>query len=121
MPITHEFFTFQASASLGAGASIDGPTFDHREKLGILITAKITNGATGPNTPPEFVVQHSTDNFVANVREIFRAGAKTTNAGVTFIAARVPPEGGFVRTRFENDDGQAITIEAEGSILKSVG
>ena len=65
--------TLQASASNGAGATATGTAVDLRTAVGdALVTALVTNGATGPALPCQFIVQVSNDPaFKTDVRTIF--------------------------------------------------
>ena len=119
MPILKSAKVFQASLSLAAGTSVTGPNIDLRETYGTAIVAKITNGATGPSTPPEFAVEVSDDGVVWD--EVFKAVAKTGNSQVTPFLFRVAPEIMRARTRFTAGTGQASTVVADGHVVDTLG
>lgn len=121
MPINKEATNFLTSQTLGAGATITGSAFDLREKFGTAVFGKMTNGANAPTVGPLFIVQVSTDNFDLDTQEVFRGIGDTTALSVTTLLFRIPPEVLYARIRFENNDGQSITVEATGHTIKTVG
>lgn len=121
MPILKEPSTFVASQALAAAATVTGPIIDLREKYGTLINGKVTNGATGPTTPPEMIVDISSDNFVADVKEYVKVQADMANNAVTPIPVRLPPEVMWARVKFTAGAAQASTVEAMGHTVKSLG
>jgi hypothetical protein len=121
VPILKEPTQFFASQSVPAGTTVTGPIIDLREKYGVLIQGKVTNGATGPSTPPEMVVEISTDNFAADTKEYIKLIADLANNAVTNLPVRLPPEVMFARVKGTAGTGQASTIEAMGHTVKSLG
>ena len=122
MPKTTESISFQASQSLPAAQSVTGSAVDLREKHGALLTARVTNGATGPGAPVVFSVEVSRDNFLADVRTLFAAGSKTANNAITDFPVPVAYEVMWARTKFDNTaGGQAVTVEAGAHVVKALG
>lgn len=121
MPILKRAETFLASQSLSAGGSVTGAAVDLRTTYGTYVTGQITNGATGPSTPPEFRVEISNDNFFADVREVFKGlGSLVANA-VTVHLHRILPEVPYARVRFIAGTGQGCTVVATGASVTSLG
>ena len=87
---------------------------------GGLIAAAITNGATGPDKPAEFVVQIATKASPTLVIEHYRAPANGGNDVVTYFSVPIDPNVLYVRTRFENPGDQAVTVEAEAHITTAL-
>ena len=121
MPILKAADTFLSSQSLPAATSVTGPTIDLRERYGTYIIGKVTNGATGPTTPPEFTVEVSNDNFAANTSQWSKHLAKTGNNDVTEMPITLPPEILFARVKFKAGTGQASTVEATGGSVTTLG
>ena len=56
MASTHTSRTLLASSSNGAGSTTNGTEWNNSTTYGGVIAARITNGATGPTVPCDFVV-----------------------------------------------------------------
>ncbi|MBI1369052.1 MAG: hypothetical protein GC162_10410 [Planctomycetes bacterium] len=108
----------QASASNSAGGTTTGSAFDLRTALGLGITAKVTNGATGPTVGCTFKVEVSNDNSAWKTFCSYLAD--TGNAAVTEFIATIGPEWMYVRTVFSGNTGQAVTVEATGHELTNL-
>ena len=119
MPILKSADVFHASTVLAAGASSTGPNVDLRPKYGTTIVAKITNGATGPTTPPIFAVEVSNDDAIWD--EVFSAVAKTGNNAVTPFKYRLEPEILRARVKFTAGAGQSSTVVARGHTVDTLG
>ncbi|MEE9609501.1 MAG: hypothetical protein V3U03_17325 [Myxococcota bacterium] len=119
MPILKSKDAFLASTALAAGASVTGTGVDLREKYGTAIVAIVTNGATGPSTPPLFIVEVSNDDSIWD--EIFRAVAKTGNNAKTPFVYRVAPEILRARVKFTAGTGQGSTVVARGHSVDTLG
>lgn len=110
--------TLQSSVSNGAGATTTGSALNIGTALGLLITAKITNGATGPTLPCSFFVDVSVDG--SNWKLHSRQDAGTTNSAVHEFTVDLPPATMYVRSRFTGNTGQACTVECFGMELTSI-
>lgn len=111
--------TFQASASNAAAATATGSSIDLTTALGCLVVAKITNGATGPTIACDFVIQVSEDN--ATYREFSRATSQLGNNVVTEFSTLLPKEVMYAKSVFTGNTGQAVTVEAYGQKVSSIG
>ena len=120
MPITKETIAFLPSQILAAAASKDGDWIDLRARYGCTVVAVITNGGTGPDEPPDFVVDYSHDAGVTSA-EAIRIPGNTGNNAVSVLRHRIEPEILFARAGFENNNGQSVTVRADGHLVKTVG
>jgi hypothetical protein len=116
---TKSAVTFQASATNAAAATTTGSAVDLTTALGALITAEITNGATGPTIACDFVVEVSNDN--SDWMEYTRATAGTANNGVYTFSVELPPTVMYARVKFTGNTGQSVTVEADGHKWSSLG
>ena len=110
--------TFQASTSNSAGSTATGSSVDLRTALGCLVTAKVTNGATGPTVPCSVRVDVSTDNSAWKTFAL--ATAQVGNSIVTEFAFDLPASVMYARTVFTGNTAQAVTVEAFGHELTSL-
>ena len=111
--------TFQTSASNSAAGTTTGSAVTLTTALGCLITAKITNGATGPTVGCDFVVEVSNDNSAWKTYS--RQTAGTANNLVSEFAVDLPPATMYARSKFTGNTAQAVTVEAFGHELTSLG
>lgn len=111
--------TFQSSASNGAGATTTGSAVTLTTALGCLITAKITNGATGPTVGCDFVVEVSNDNSAWKTYS--RQTVGVANNAVAEFTVDLPPATMYARSKFTGNTGQSVTVEAFGHELTSIG
>jgi hypothetical protein len=111
--------TLQASASNGAGSTTTGSAVNLTTALGMTVTAKVTNGGTGPTVGCTFSLEISNDNSAW--KTYVSALAPTTNSAVTEWAYTLGPEIMYVRSKFSGNTGQAVTVEAFGHELTSIG
>ena len=79
----------------------------------VLVTAKVTNGATGPTIPCTFTLEVSHDN--TNWKTFVAATAQLGNSVVTEWAVDLPPTVAYVRSKFGGNTGQSVTVECLGS------
>lgn len=110
MAVTKTARTIQTSATNTAGSATTSSALDLRTTLGGIITAKITNGGTGPTIGCTCYVEVSNDNSAWKAYTSARAG--TTNNLVTEFVFRVDESIMYVRTRFADNTGQSVTVEA---------
>jgi hypothetical protein len=110
--------TFQASASTSAGGTTTGTGQDLTTALGCLITAKITNGATGPTVACDFIVEVSVDGSAW--KEFCRATAQLGNNVVTEFSVLLPVAVMHARTKFTGNTAQAVTVEAFGHKVSTI-
>lgn len=111
--------TFQTSGTLTAGTPIEGSTIDLRTALGCSVTAKITNGGTGPTVPATVEIQVSNDGSAW--KSWAKASAGVANSGVYEFSFDLPPSIMYARTRFADNTVQNVTVEAFGHELTSIG
>ena len=105
--------TLQASATNTAGSTTTGTGLDCRADFGMLVTAKITNGATGPTVACTFYLEVSHDN--TNWKTFVAATAQLGNSVVTEWAVDLPATVAYCRSRFSGNTGQSVTVECLGS------
>lgn len=116
MAISKASVTIQASASNGAGSTTNGTEYNASSASeGVLVCAKVTNGATGPAVGCDFVVY--TGESTGTKREFSRQTAGTANNGVYEFAVEVPPSAMFINVTFVGNTAQACTVEAYGQAL----
>jgi pseudouridine-5'-phosphate glycosidase len=109
----------QSSASNAAGATTTGSCIDLTTALGMTVTAKITNGSTGPTVGCSFLIDISHDG--TNWKEFSRQTAGTSNSAVAEFIVDIPAAVMYLRSRFTGNTGQAVTVEAFGHELTSIG
>lgn len=106
----------QASASNSAGGTTTGSWIDvgaTAGRLGGLLTAKITNGGTGPTVECVGFLESSPDNGTTAYRlGAVVAGGTTANA-VTSGSSVIPAGTRYIRTVFTGNTGQSVTVEAD--------
>lgn len=118
MPVTKTLRTLQASASNSAGGTTTGSGLDLTEALGGLLTAKITNGGTGPTVACSLFIEVSGN---GSDWKLFRQyEAQLGNSAITQFAVDVPDTVMHIRTRFTGNTGQAVTVEAFLQELTSI-
>lgn len=110
MAVTKTARTLQSSASNAAAATTTGTALDLTTGLGGLLTAKITNGATGPTIAGSLYVEVSNDN--TNWKVFRQCVAGVANSAVYEFSVEIPPSVMYVRTRFADNTAQAVTVEA---------
>ncbi|MBI1373907.1 MAG: hypothetical protein GC159_14385 [Phycisphaera sp.] len=111
--------SLQASATNAADATTTGSTIDLTTALGLTVTAKVTNGPTGPITGCRFVVELSHDS--TDWKTFSEQVAGTDNDGVYEFVVDVPAPVMYLRSRFTGNTGQGVTVEAFGHELTSIG
>jgi hypothetical protein len=102
--------TIQASATNTAGSTTTGTAVDLTTRYGGVITALITNGGTGPTIGCDHVVEVSGDNSAW--KEYSRQTAGVTASGVYPFVVEIPPGVMYVRSKFQNNTGQSVSVEA---------
>lgn len=110
--------TVQTSASNGAGSTTTSSALSLITALGCLLTAKITNGGTGPTVGCDFVVEVSNDNSAWKTYS--RQTAGVANSLVSEFTVDLPPATMYVRSKFTGNTGQAVTVECFGHELTSL-
>lgn len=119
IPIAKTARVFQASATNSAGQTATGAAIDLRSALGLLLSGRITNGATPPTAPCELIVQVSADGAIW--REYSRQAAGLGAGGLYEFIVELGPQIMYARTLFTGNTAQSVTIEAEGQELTSIG
>lgn len=112
MAATHVQKIVQASASNSAGGTTSGTEIDNTAGYGILLTARITNGGTGPAIGCDFVVY--TGDASGKKREFSRQTAPVGNSAVQDFAVLIPKDAMYVNVDFTGNTGQAVTVECAG-------
>lgn len=110
--------TIISSASLSAGNTASG-SVSLTTALGLLITVRITNGSTGPTVAPTVSINVSTDN--STWRLLTSSQSQTGNSVTTDFSFLVPPEAIYAQVSITGNTAQAVTVEAFGHELTSVG
>ena len=109
----------QASASNLDAQTTTSAGQDITTDFGAFLTARIQNGATAPTTPCNFRVEYSRDNT-----DYYNPGVEyqgpSGNNGLSEFSVRIPPEVRFYRTVFTGNTGQAVTVEAEASVITDI-
>lgn len=98
-----------AATSNAAGATTNGTEVDLSTKYGGVLTARITNGATGPTVGADVVVY--VGSATGEKREFSRQTAPTTNNAVTDFVVEIPPGAMFLNVSITGNTGQAVTGE----------
>lgn len=99
-----------AATSNSAAGTTTGTAIDITTKYGGLLTAKITNGATGPTVAAQVNIYTSGDN--TNFKLFATAVHNTTNNGVGEWAFEIPAGAMYVRADVTGNTVQAVTCEA---------
>lgn len=110
MAVTKTSRTLQSSATNAAAATTTGSAVDLTTALGGTLTAKITNGATGPTLPASLFIEVSEDN--SNWKLFRQYTALLGNSIVTEFAVEVPASVMYIRSRFSGNTAQGVTVEA---------
>jgi hypothetical protein len=111
--------TLQASASNTAGSTTTSSTWNLATALGGVLSARITNGATGPTIACTVTVNLSTDGGTT-WRAYDSALAGVTNAGVFDFDFPIPDGIANVQAVFTGNTAQTVTVEAFGHELTSI-
>ncbi len=99
-----------AGTSNSAGGTTTGTVVDLRTAYGGLLTAKITNGGTGPSAPAAVKVYTSGDN--SNFKLLCTLTGDTASASVNEWPVEIPPGVMYLRADVTGNTGQAVTCEA---------
>jgi len=119
MQATKTARTIITSQSLAAGAGAVTGTWNGTTSLAALLTARITNGATGPTIGCTVTVNVSNDN--STWRKLTAVTAGTSNNEIDDFAFVIPDATMYVQVSIGGNTGQAVTIEALLHELTSVG
>ena len=111
--------TLQSSATNSAGGTTTGSGVELTAALGMVIEGKVTNGGTGPSEPCAFIVQISRDG--STWHEFSRQVADDADDAESAFVVELPAPVMHVRTMFEGNTGQDVTVEAHGHELTSIG
>ena len=117
--LTKNARTVVASASNAAGATTRG-TVDLRTAYGGFLTAKITNGGTGPTVQCtcNLLVAHNggatptAASAGADWKTVWSFGGGTANSAITEQIWDVPAGVMHLEVEFTGNTGQAVTVEA---------
>lgn len=119
MALTKATVAFQASATNTAGSTATGSWIDLTGAYECLLSALITNGATGPTVACSVIVDVSPDNGTT-VYEFARATAGTANSGTFYFNFNLPAGVMYARTRFTGNTGQSVTVQADGEKVTAI-
>ncbi len=119
MALTKAATAFQASASNTAGSTTNGSWIDLTGAYECLLSALVTNGATGPTVGCSVVVQVSPDNGTT-FYEFARATAGTANSTSYYFNFNLPAGTMYARTVFTGNTGQSVTIQADGQKVTAI-
>ena len=119
--------TLVASASNAAGATVRG-TLDLRTAFGGLLTARITNGATGPTVQGvcNVLVAHNggatptAGSQGTDWKLLYTFGGGTTANALTELPIQIPQGVMHLEVEFTGNTGQAVTVEAYLSETTSI-
>lgn len=95
--------------SNSAGATTSGTEVNLSTALGGLLTARITNGATGPTVPASVIVY--VGGATGEKRELTRLQSNTGNSVVTDLPCEIPAATMFLNVDVTGNTGQAVTAE----------
>lgn len=112
---THSSPTTLASQALAAGGTATSATIDNTAGYGAVITAQVTNGATGPTAPCMVYLEISTDGSNFFIRE--NGAADVYASGVFTFCFDIPPPVLYVRVRFNGNTGQSVTVAAQTHLM----
>lgn len=111
MSATKTLKTYIAAAtSNAAGSTTTGTALDHTTAYGGVITAKLTNGGTGPTVAASVSVYVSGDN--TNFKLLAEVTGDTTASSVNEWAFDLPQGAMYSRVDVSGNTGQAVTCEA---------
>ena len=110
--------TLVSSQSVAAGNSVNG-TLNLSTRFGALLTAMITNGATGPTFPCQLTIETSNDG--TTWYEYLTVEAGNANSGKYTYNIDLPASVMHVRATFSGHTGQAVTVVCVAQELSSVG
>ena len=108
-----------AGTSNGVGLTKTSTTWDLRTAFGGLLTIKITNGATGPTVPANVTVKTSGDGTNWKTHRTYVS--LTGNNVVSEWSTPIPEGAMYVQVAVSGNTGQAVTCEAYGQEVTSVG
>ena len=93
-----------------AGATTTGTVVNLTTAYGGLLTAKITNGGSGPTVAAALYVYTSADN--TNFKLLYSQPASVTAAAVAEFSFEIPAGVMYLRADVKDNTGQAVTCEA---------
>jgi hypothetical protein len=111
--------TLLAPTSNPAGSTTQSAVWNLTTSLGGVIQTRVSNGATGPSAGCESLTQVSSDG--TTWRDFARQIAGTGANGVFDFFVEVPGPVLYARVQFSGNTGQAVTVEAYGHELTSIG
>lgn len=118
MAATKTSATLQASVSNAAAATKNSSDLDLSTAYGAVITAKITNGATGPTIACQAIVQVSPDG--TTYYNAMTGTAPTTASAVATFYFEIPLGVMHVRVQFTGNTVQAVTVEAQAQYCTGI-
>jgi hypothetical protein len=120
MAATKTATTVVSSQSSAAGSAINAVTGsqDLTTAYGAIVTAKVTNGATGPTVACTVELDYSNDN--TNWKVASSNLAQTGNSVVTTFVFYIPPQVMYYRIGFGGNTAQAVTVEAQSAALTGI-
>lgn len=119
MAVSKTARTMVAAQANSAGGTTTGTEIDLSTALGLAITARISNGATGPTAACSVFIEVRED--AGGAWRIWALATAGTVASTDYdFAFDLPPAIIRARARFAGNTGQVVTVEATGHELTSV-
>ena len=118
MALTKAVQAFQASATNTAAGTTTGSGINLTAAYEASMVGRVTNGATGPTVPCDFIVQVSNDD--SDYYEFARFTAGIANNGVYEFPVTLPPAVMYARSNFTGNTVQNVTIECDGHKITAI-
>ncbi len=118
MASTHSASTILASISNAAAATKTSSTVNKSTGYDAIITAKVTNGATGPTVACTVTVNVSPDGTTFYVW--VQGTASTVANAITPFGWDLSPAIMYYNVVFSGNTGQAVTVEAQTQITTGI-
>jgi hypothetical protein len=115
---THTYTVLQSSTSVAASGNQTSSAANLTAAYGGIVTAQITNGATGPTLPCVATLQVSGDN--TNFYTAFSGTEDVTASTTTTFFWDLPPGTMYARVQFAGHTGQAVTVAAQIQVLTTI-
>jgi uncharacterized membrane protein len=112
--------TLVASVASTAGSALNAQagSKDLTTAYGAVITAKVTNGATGPTIACVVEIDYSVDGTTWKIAQ--QVTASLGNSVVATFVFEIPVKVMWVRIGFGGNTGQAVTVEAQIHVVTAI-
>jgi hypothetical protein len=118
MAATKTASTLIASQSLAAGGAAVTGILNLLTAYGATITARLTNGGTGPTIAATVTINISTDG--TTWRQFAAATGGVSNSEVDDFTFQIPPSVMYAQVSIVGNTGQAVTIESFAHTLTTI-